>query len=213
MEPRLPYTSKHQVVFGCLWGSVFCNIGHKHVTAQQNVMSCVDWISYLIPTFMRFSSCRYWDMDLAIVSKKNQEYCRKEQKTSCYASFLGTWWEFMSKESWKVKYSTSSYTFEDFSPETGGTNRHNHLLPFLGRCTTCCWKLVLQVDWQELQYVQGRVRTLSSLLLVLKSAVCLRTAVTAVASTSWVVTELPDAGLLVTNTYWEEKEGKKRFNL
>ena len=43
--------------------------------------------------------------------------------------------------------------------------------------------------------------TLSSLLLVLKSAVCLRMAVTAVARTSWGEDDFPDAQLLVTKTY------------
>lgn len=51
--------------------------------------------------------------------------------------------------------------------------------------------------------------TLRSLLLVLKSAVCFKVAVIAVATTSWVVTDFPDAELLVTNTYWEEQENVK----
>lgn len=33
--------------------------------------------NHLMPTLMRLPSCRYWAMDLAMVSKKNQEYCRK----------------------------------------------------------------------------------------------------------------------------------------
>lgn len=36
--------------------------------------------NHLIPTFMRLPSCRYWAMDLAMVSKKNQEYYRKGYK-------------------------------------------------------------------------------------------------------------------------------------
>lgn len=31
-------------------------------------------------TFMRLPSCRYWAMDLAMVSKKNQEYYKKRQE-------------------------------------------------------------------------------------------------------------------------------------
>lgn len=47
--------------------------------------------------------------------------------------------------------------------------------------------------------------TFSSLLQVLKSAVCLRIAVTVVAKTSCVVTELIDAALFVRNTYYGQK--------
>lgn len=117
------------------------------------------------PTFMRLPSCKDWAMDLAMVSKKNQEYYRKTLNRT----------ELLHKHVEQHERQVSHLLF-NYSTTT-------ELMQEL-----CGWD-------------RDRAQTLSSLLLVLKSAVCLRVAVTAVASTSWVVAEFPEMRLLVTNTY------------
>lgn len=109
------------------------------------------------------------------------------------AAMTGKW---MLLRGFNHKYSTSRYMLQDIlsyfllqKKEAGNSRIQVFPLLFNAGTTT---------GWQKPK------QTLRSLLLVLKSAVCLSVAVTAVASTSWVVAWFPDGGLLVTNTYWRE---------
>lgn len=153
--------------------------------------------SRLIQTFMRFPSWRYWAMDLAMVSKKNQEYCRKEQKRYFSTCRL------QKKEPLRVtKGQMWQRWWDRVQAATRSLSLHNHYYRLVCHLLFNVSTTAGLIDVRLLR----QIPTLSSLLLVLKSAVCLRMAVTAVASTSWVLAEFPDTGLLVTNTYWGERE-------
>lgn len=66
------------------WLSVTLNSGNENNMQTNESQSyhtrflsqrCQNSLNKCESTFMRLPSCKYWAMDLAIVSKKNQEYC------------------------------------------------------------------------------------------------------------------------------------------